>query len=146
MDQGAQLVAVTSALVVVCLAWAGREIVGLRRRRRREHDQEAPTTTDLVPLLLQPVAALVRHIGRNRTSIESLVGPDGTVSLMFCDIEGSTELNRRIGDEHWVRVIRAHDDVVARTIRRHGGQIVKTQGDGFMAAFGSPHGAVARVK
>ncbi len=95
-----------------------------------------------VKMLRSPVAALVKHIGRDRKSIESLIGADGTVSLMFCDIEGSTALNHRLGDEEWVRVIRAHDDVVDRTIRRHGGKIVKTQGDGFMAAFRTPDGAV----
>lgn len=145
MDQGALLVVVSGALVVVSLAWATREIVGLvrRRRRQREADQAARgAAAEFLPLLLQPVAALVKHLGRNRTSIESLVGPDGTVSLMFCDIEGSTEINRRIGDDEWVRVIRAHDQVVERTIKRYGGQVVKTQGDGFMAAFGSPEGAV----
>jgi len=145
MDQGALLVVVTSALVVVLLAWAIREIVGAARRRRDRSSGSqllSGTAAELVPLLLQPVAALMKHIGRNRTSIESLVGPDGTVSLMFCDIEGSTEINRRLGDDEWVRVLRAHDGVVDRTVRRHGGQVVKTQGDGFMAAFGTPQGAV----
>ncbi len=145
MDQGALVVVLSCALVVVVSAWAVREIVAAVRRRR--HPPEAGptlagTAAELVPLLLQPVAALVKHIGRNRTSVESLVGPDGTVSLMFCDIQGSTALNRRLGDDEWVRVIRAHDRVVDRTIGRHGGQVVKTQGDGFMAAFRTPEGAV----
>lgn len=144
MDQGVLLVVVACALVAVVSAWTIREvIVGRRRRATPEHSQVlADTAAELVPLLLQPVAALVKHIGRNRKSIESLVGPDGTVSLMFCDIEGSTALNHRLGDDDWVRVIRAHDDVVDRTVARHGGQVVKTQGDGFMAAFRTPKGAV----
>lgn len=145
MDQGSLLVVVTSALVVVSLAWAIRETVGVVGRRRHRHDDVQPVAdaaAELVPLLVQPIAALVKHIGRNRTSIESLVDADGTVSLMFCDIEGSTELNQRLGDAEWVRVIRAHDEVVGRTIRRHGGQVVKTQGDGFMAAFRTPQDAV----
>lgn len=145
MDQGALLVVVICALVVVVLAWAIREIVAAVRRRRSPPDRGqmlVSTAAELVPLLLQPVAALVKHIGRNRKSIESLIAPDGTVSLMFCDIEGSTALNQRLGDDEWVRVIRAHDNVVDRTIRRHGGLVVKTQGDGFMAAFRTPEGAV----
>lgn len=143
MDQGALLVVVSCALVVVVCAWVVREVVGGVRRRRaeREAEQAAPTS-DLLPLLLLPVAALVKNIGRNRRSIESLVGPDGTVSLLFCDIEGSTRLNRHLGDDEWVRVIHAHDDVVDRTVRRHRGTVVKTQGDGFMAAFRTPEQAV----
>ncbi|MBV6510474.1 MAG: hypothetical protein JJLCMIEE_03630 [Acidimicrobiales bacterium] len=145
MDQGVLLLVVTSVLVVVVLAWATRETVGVVRRRRRRRPGGkalAGAAAEFVPLLFQPVAALVKHIGRNRRSIESLVGADGTVSLMFSDIEGSTELNQRLGDDEWVRVIRAHDGVVDRTIRRHGGQVVKTQGDGFMAAFATPASAV----
>ena len=145
MDQGAWLVVVTAALVAVCVAWATREVVGLVRRRRRQRAEEerlAGAGAELVPLLLQPVAALVRSIGRNRGSIESLVGDDGTVALLFCDIEGSTAINRRLGDDEWVRVIKAHDDVVDRTVRRHRGKVVKTQGDGFMAAFRTSEQAV----
>ncbi len=144
MDQGVLLVVLAGALTVVVLAWAIREIVAARRRHSPPPRAQllADTAVELVPLLVQPVAALVKHIGRNRRSIESLVGPDGTVSLMFGDIEGSTALNRRLGDDEWVKVIRAHDEVVDRTIGRHGGQVVKKQGDGFMAAFGAPEGAV----
>ena len=127
-------------------AWAAREVVALVRRRRSCGDAESgarSATSELLPLLVQPVTALVRNIGRNRTSIESLVGPDGTVSLLFCDIEGSTKINRQLGDDEWVRVIRAHDQVVERTVRRHHGKVVKTQGDGFMAAFRTPMDAVS---
>lgn len=145
MDQGVVLVVVICALVIVVSAWVIREVVAARRRRRTPPDRPqvlAGVAAELVPLLLQPVAALVKSIGRDRKSIESLIGPDGTVSLMFCDIEGSTALNHRLGDDEWVRVIRAHDRVVDSTIRRHGGKVVKTQGDGFMAAFSTPEGAV----
>jgi class 3 adenylate cyclase len=145
MDQGALLVVLSCALVIVVAAWTTREIV-LAVRRRRPPPEPPPllatAAAALVPLLLQPVAALVEHVGRNRRAVESLIGPDGTVSLMFCDIEGSTALNHRIGDDEWVRLIRAHDRVVASTVRRHKGQVVKTQGDGFMAAFPTPEEAV----
>jgi class 3 adenylate cyclase len=146
MSDDQKLLAVTAALVVVLVLWAIRELVPVVRRRRRqeevaEHWQGA--AAELLPLLLQPVAAWVRKKGRANGSIEALVGPDGTVSLLFCDIEGSTEINRRLGDDAWVRVLREHDALVDRTVRTHGGQVVKTQGDGCMAAFGTPQGAVA---
>lgn len=142
MDQGVLLLVVTAALIVVCVAWATREVLA-RRRARAEPDPPARDGPELVPLLVQSAAALVRHFGRSRSSIESLVGSDGQVSLLFSDIEGSTQLNRRLGDDAWVRVLRVHDEVVQRTVRRHGGQVVKTQGDGVMAAFRTPEGAVS---
>jgi class 3 adenylate cyclase len=145
MDQGLLLLIVTAALVVVCVAWATRELLARRRARATSDEQLLKRAAGevLVPLLVQSAAALVRYIGRDRSSIESLVGPDGTVSLLFCDIEASTQLNRRLGDDEWVRVLRAHDEVVDRIVRRNGGMVVKTQGDGFMAAFRAPVGAVS---
>ena len=71
-----------------------------------------------------------------------LAGPDGSVAILFSDIEGSTELNERLGDKEWVRLLARHDAAVRSAIDRHEGQVVKTQGDGFMAAFPSPEQAV----
>lgn len=143
MSAETQLWTVTGVLVLVCVGWLTRELL-LRRRRRTEEEQRASEAAgELMPLLVQSAASLVRHLMRNKSSIESLVGQDGTVTLLFCDIEGSTQINRRLGDDEWVRVIRAHDEVVDRLVRRNGGQVVKTQGDGFMAAFPSANGAVS---
>jgi class 3 adenylate cyclase len=41
-----------------------------------------------------------------------------------------------------VRLLASHDAVLRSAIERHDGHVVKTQGDGFMAAFGSPEQAV----
>ncbi len=77
-----------------------------------------------------------------RPALVRLAGPDGSVAILFSDIEGSTELNERLGDKEWVRLLARHDAAVRSAIERHGGHVVKTQGDGFMAAFGSPERAV----
>jgi len=77
-----------------------------------------------------------------RPALMRLAGPDGSVAILFSDIEGSTELNERLGDKEWVRLLARHDAAVRSAIERHDGQVVKTQGDGFMAAFGSSEQAV----
>lgn len=77
-----------------------------------------------------------------RPALVSLAGPDGSVAILFSDIEGSTELNERLGDKEWVKLLARHDAAVRSAIERHGGHVVKTQGDGFMAAFGTPERAV----
>ena len=77
-----------------------------------------------------------------RPALVKLAGADGRVAIFFSDIEGSTELNERLGDKNWVRLLARHDSAVRSAIERHEGQVVKTQGDGFMAAFGSPEQAV----
>jgi class 3 adenylate cyclase len=70
------------------------------------------------------------------------LAPDGRVAILFSDIEGSTALNERIGDRAWVRLIERHDKMVSRCVARHGGHVVKSQGDGFMIAFARPDEAV----
>jgi adenylate cyclase len=67
--------------------------------------------------------------------------PNGRVAILFSDIEESTALNERIGDRAWVRLIERHDKMVGRHVKRHGGHVVKSQGDGFMIAFAQPEEA-----
>ncbi|MGI5125550.1 adenylate/guanylate cyclase domain-containing protein [Pseudonocardia sp. CA-107938] len=90
-----------------------------------------------------------------RSSVEELAGwalverPDlarlavnGRVAILFSDIEGSTARNEEVGDREWVRLIERHAALVQKLVRRHGGHVVKSQGDGFMIAFASPDEAV----
>ncbi|BEH78603.1 MULTISPECIES: adenylate/guanylate cyclase domain-containing protein [Mycobacterium] len=70
------------------------------------------------------------------------VTPDGRVVILFSDIEESTALNERIGDRAWVKLIGAHDKMVHEFVHRHGGHVVKSQGDGFMIAFARAEQAV----
>ena len=68
---------------------------------------------------------------------------EGTVTILFTDIEGSTDLGRVEGDEVARRILRAHDEVVRAQIAEHKGRAVKALGDGFMAAFTSARAAIA---
>src|SRR5215218_797949 len=68
--------------------------------------------------------------------------PDGTVTALFSDIEQSTELTERLGDQRWLEVLEAHNTVVRAQVAEHGGYEVKSQGDGFMIAFPSARQAV----
>ena len=78
-------------------------------------------------------------------SIRSVV-QQGTVTLMFTDIEDSTVLTAQVGDEKWAATVRWHDETVRAVVEAHQGTVVKTLGDGAMAAFGSVrHGARAAV-
>lgn len=68
--------------------------------------------------------------------------PGGTVTLMFTDIEGSTQLLRRLGPGY-ARVQEEHRRLLRETIERFDGREVDTQGDAFFIAFGSAHDAVS---
>jgi class 3 adenylate cyclase len=67
---------------------------------------------------------------------------DGTVTILFSDIENSTLMTERLGDERWLDVLRAHNTVFRKHIREYDGFEVKNQGDGFMLAFADPRKAL----
>ena len=64
------------------------------------------------------------------------------VVILFSDIEDSTTLNERMGDRAWVWLIVRHDKLMRKLVNDHSGQVVKSQGDGFMVAFAHPDEAV----
>jgi predicted ATPase/class 3 adenylate cyclase len=67
--------------------------------------------------------------------------PSGVVTFLFTDVEGSTR--RWEADPHGMRVaLAAHDEVLSRVIKAHGGFMFKHTGDGVCAAFASPRSAV----
>lgn len=86
-------------------------------------------------LLQSSIEDLQSWAADQRADIVNMASADGTVTLFFSDIEDSTPLNERLGDATWVRVLAAHDSLVRGRIERYRGQVVKTSGDGFMAAF-----------
>lgn len=93
-------------------------------------------------LVASSIEDLTHWASESQTEIAKVTAPDGTVTIFFSDIEGSTELNERLGDRAWVKVLAQHDSVVRSAIARHRGQVVKTQGDGFMVVFRHPADAV----
>jgi hypothetical protein len=55
--------------------------------------------------------------------------PDGTVTIMFSDIEGSTAMADRLGDTKFMEVLREHNAIVRKQIKAHNGFEVKSEGD-----------------
>src|SRR5262245_53111948 len=68
--------------------------------------------------------------------------PSGTVTLLFSDIEGSTNLLRELGDGY-AEALAEHHDAFRTAFAEHDGVEVDTQGDAFFAAFARASEAVA---
>ena len=85
---------------------------------------------------------LTASVQSERPEISVHPAPDGTVTIMFSDIEGSTQLTERLGDKAWMEVLREHNAIVREPLKVHGGFEVKSEGDGFMIAFQSARGGV----
>ena len=62
-------------------------------------------------------------------------GVRAVLTVLFTDIEASTALTERLGDERWVDVLSAHDVAVRTALAAHRGDEVKTVGDGFLVVF-----------
>ncbi len=78
----------------------------------------------------------------HRSEIARVASSDGNVTIFFSDIENSTSLNSDLGDEQWVRLLESHDKLLHTYLDRHAGQVVKSQGDGYMVVFPTPDQAV----
>ncbi len=62
--------------------------------------------------------------------------------FMFTDIVQSTNLAEAIGDEAWEHLVRWHNDTLAKLVGEHGGEVVRTMGDGFFVTFAEPGAAL----
>ena len=60
------------------------------------------------------------------------------LTILFCDLVGSTALSQRLDPEDMGTVIRAYQDLCTRSIEKWQGHVAKYMGDGLMAYFGYP--------
>ncbi|MDX1510748.1 MAG: adenylate/guanylate cyclase domain-containing protein [Nitriliruptorales bacterium] len=149
MDVTLLVAVVVAAVCLIALATiaAGRWTANQwRRRRAPEADPELDLVglaMSVVPLAARTAGAIAGLFSKGKGDEQvQLVGEDGTTTILFSDIAGSTQLNVRLGDELWVDILRTHDEVVDEQVRRYGGKVIKRQGDGFMAAFPEPEQAI----
>ena len=72
--------------------------------------------------------------------------PQGTVTFLFTDVEGSTKLLHALGAEAYAEALAAHRHIVRDAAAAHGGVEVDTQGDAFFLAFPTAPGALAAAQ
>jgi class 3 adenylate cyclase len=89
------------------------------------------------------IDTVARVVEAEKPDLRTHAAPDGTVTIMFSDIEGSTEKTDRLGDKAWMEVLREHNAIIREQVKAHGGFEVKSEGDGFMVAFQSAGKALA---
>lgn len=85
-----------------------------------------------------------RAAGRSRPTYPSTVNLySGTVTFLFSDVEGSTELLKRLGEGAYATVLEQHRRIVREALSARGGREIDTQGDAFFYAFARARDAVA---
>ena len=100
---------------------------------------EYPTYLADYAASIEAVASLVYA---EKPDLRPQAAPDGTVTIMFSDIEGSTAKTEELGDQRWMEVLREHNAIVREHLAAHEGFEVKSEGDGFMLAFQSARKAL----
>jgi pimeloyl-ACP methyl ester carboxylesterase len=87
--------------------------------------------------------ALLDEIERFLTGAPRGRRPDRALAtVLFTDIVGSTERASSLGDSRWRELLESHDDGVRRQVGAHGGRVVKSLGDGYLATFDGPARAI----
>ena len=60
------------------------------------------------------------------------------ITVMFCDLVGSTSLAAKLDAEDWRNLVNAYLDEASAAVTDFGGHVLKKLGDGLMALFGYP--------
>jgi class 3 adenylate cyclase len=66
----------------------------------------------------------------------------GTVTFLFSDVEGSTELLKRLGESAYANALGQHRRILREAFTARGGREIDSQGDAFFYAFARARDAV----
>jgi class 3 adenylate cyclase len=125
--------AVLPKLTVDDLKDLGVAVVGHRRKIMsaiEELNAESVARTDVIEALPTQAALPVS------------ASPDGAerrpITILFCDLVGSTSLATRLDAEDWRNLVNAYLDEASAAVTNLAGHVLKKLGDGLMALFGYP--------
>jgi class 3 adenylate cyclase len=105
---------------------------------RHAHGQVA---NEIVPVDPDEVS---RFLGRTDDPLARAGGAESAFrTILFTDLEGSTAMVQRLGDDGAMQLLRRHDAIVREALATHAGREVKHTGDGIMASFTSVQSGLA---
>ncbi|RPI83892.1 MAG: zinc-ribbon domain-containing protein, partial [Chloroflexi bacterium] len=67
-----------------------------------------------------------------------MAGERRIVTILFCDVKGSTEAAADLDPEEWAEIINGAFEHMIRPVYRYEGTVARLQGDGLLAFFGAP--------
>jgi class 3 adenylate cyclase/tetratricopeptide (TPR) repeat protein len=112
-----------------------RAIVAFARFRSRRRSSDAPG--DAAPPAPAPPSVPSGAAAAPAQPVES-VGERRRLTVLFCDVVGSTELASRLDPEDTREVLRQYQAACASVIESYGGTVAHFIGDGILAYFGFP--------
>jgi class 3 adenylate cyclase len=120
-----------------------REIHEIRRAARHGPLDPQPRRPDLPETPTGPVpdpdpipSSRSPSPSPSPSQVPAPFAPDGTVTIVFCDMVDYAGMTERLGDQASRQLLQEHHRLVREALARHGGREINVQGDGFMLAFG----------
>jgi class 3 adenylate cyclase/predicted ATPase len=130
------------------LVWTGRPYAALPHASPAVHQPALPDTAGLPASESPPWSASVPTptVGLNvqddgRALAPARLAPEAErrqLTVLFCDLVGSTQLSGRLDPEDWRAVVRAYQEAAAAVIRQYEGHIAQYLGDGLLVYVGYP--------
>jgi class 3 adenylate cyclase len=86
---------------------------------------------------------ILYEVERFLTGSTARAEPDRALAtVLFTDIVESTARAASLGDAHWREMLERHNALVRAHVERAGGRVIKSLGDGALAAFDGPARAI----
>jgi class 3 adenylate cyclase/predicted ATPase len=114
-------------------------VLGDRRKMLRaiaEMDDAPTAAPSARPVIPTPIPANV-ETSPISASIEA-TGERRYLTVMFCDLVGSTSISAGLDAEEWRDLVGAYLDAASAAVTEMGGHVAKKLGDGLMSLFGYP--------
>jgi class 3 adenylate cyclase/tetratricopeptide (TPR) repeat protein len=109
------------------------QAIALLEARRSELGDE------VVDVALGPLRERLALLERSAlASGQTASGERRIVTVMFCDVVGSTWLAQRVDPEEWADIMNTAFDGYIDCIERYGGTVARLMGDAVLAFFGAP--------
>ena len=93
--------------------------------------QISPAPDSLVPPELASKLAFARDS-------QAMAGERRIVTMLFCDIQGSTEAAGELDPEDWTTIMNQAFEYMIRPVYRYEGTVARLMGDAILAFFGAP--------
>jgi class 3 adenylate cyclase len=119
--------------------------LGVRRVTELVHTARAEAEGVARRVVRSSLDSIIAAVEQRHPDFSAATAVDGTVTIVFSDMEGFSAMTERLGDQAAHQVIKDHNRIVRRALRVHRGQEVELQGDGFLLAFPDPSEALCCV-
>jgi class 3 adenylate cyclase/tetratricopeptide (TPR) repeat protein len=106
---------------------------------QRESLGDAAVDASLVRLY-RKLTELDKSGATNRTENQAseYIGERRVVTVLFCDVAGSTALAESLDPEAWTGIMNTTFDFLIEPVERYGGTVARLMGDAILAFFGAP--------